>query len=156
MIDSKFKSFYLDYFVSKLQKYDRNINIFLALSSSGGISGWAVWQEYETIWVIIIAGSTIINVIKPYLPFSKYIKELNNISLKMQNLHLDYERLWYKFEKDPLDEDSATEQFFVLKKRGSDYLRLNEDTYVFEDNKVYKKAEEKMELYLKSDYNVQC
>ena len=143
MIDSKFQSLYLDYQVSKYQKHDRRLNIFLALVSSSSIGAWAIWNEYQIIWALIIAIANIVNVVKPYFPFSKYIKELNEVALSMQNLHLDYERLWYKFDNDQVKELDATEMFFDLKTKGITNLRLKDDTLVFEDNKVYKEAESK-------------
>jgi hypothetical protein len=136
MLDSKFQSLYLDYQTSKYQKFDRRINIFLALASSTSIGAWAVWQEFQLVWAIIIAGSNVVNIIKPYFPFSKYIKELNERALSMQNLHLDYERLWYKFDRDQINEENATELFFDLKAKGIANLRLNDDTLVFEDDKI--------------------
>jgi hypothetical protein len=154
MIDSKFQALYLDYAVTKYQKYDRNINIFLALTSSGSIAAWAIWQDYQLIWAIIIAASNVVTIIKPYFPYSKYIKELSEKALKMQNLHLDYERLWYNFEKDQIDEDNATEQFFDLKTRGVEHLRLNDDTLVTEDEKIVTVVEGKMKFYVKNNYNV--
>jgi hypothetical protein len=69
------------------------------LTSSASIGAWAVWQEFQIVWAIIIAASNVLNIIKPYFPYSKYIKELSENALSMQNLHLDYERLWYKFKK---------------------------------------------------------
>jgi predicted membrane protein len=155
MLDSKFQSLYLDYQVSKYQKYDRNINIFLALASSSSIGAWAIWNEYQIIWAIIIAAAYVVNIIKPYFPYSKYIKELNERALSMQNLHLDYERLWYKFDNDQVNEDIATEKFFDLKSKGITNLRLNDDTLVFEDDNIYRVAEVKMKSYVKNNYNVE-
>ena len=154
MLDSKFQSLYLDYQVSKYQKYDRNINIFLALASSSSIGAWAIWNEYQILWAIIIAASNVVNIIKPYFPYSKYIKDLNERALSMQNLHLDYERLWYNFDNDQVLEDLATQKFFDLKSKGVTTLRLNDDTLVFEDEKIYQVAEEKMRSYVKNNYNV--
>ena len=155
MLDSKFQSLYLGYQVSKYQKYDRNINIFLALVSSGSIGAWAIWQELQVLWAGLIALSNVIAIIKPYFPYSKYIKELSERSLKMQNLHLDYERLWYKYDKDQITEDNATEQFFDLKTKGVQYLTLNDDTFVFKDEKINKRAEEEMKNYIKNNYNIE-
>ncbi|GAA5021168.1 hypothetical protein GCM10011506_03270 [Marivirga lumbricoides] len=94
MIDSKFQALYLDYAMTQFQKYDLGINIFLALTSSGSIAAWAIWQELQMVWVIIIVAANVVTIIKPYFPYSKYVKELSEGALKMQNLHLDYERLW--------------------------------------------------------------
>ena len=155
MIDSKFQALYLDYAVTKFQTYDRGINIFLAITSSGSIAAWAIWQEFQMIWAIIIAASNVVTIIKPYFPYSKYIKELNERALKMQNLHLDYERLWYKFEKDQITEDAATEHFFDLKTRGVGHLRFSDDTLVTEDKKIEEAVEGKMKFYVKNNYNVE-
>lgn len=155
MLDSKFQSLYLDYQVSKYQKYDRNINVFLAIASSASIGAWAIWQDLQIIWATIIAASNVINIIKPYFPYSKYITELNEKGLSMLNLHLEYERLWYKFENEQITEQLATDAFFDLKSKGITTLRLNDDTLVFENEGIYKKSEDKLKVYVKSNYNIE-
>lgn len=155
MLDSKFQALYLDFLVTKYQKYDRNINIFLALASSTSIGAWAIWQEFRFIWAIVIAASTVVTVVKPYFPYSKYIKDLNNKALLMQNLHLEWERLWYKYEENQIEESTATDTFFDLKTRGITNLRFNDDILVFEDKKVYTLAEDKIKSYVKNNYNVE-
>ncbi len=155
MLDSKYQALYLDYTVTKFQKYDKFINIFLAFTSSGSIAAWAIWQEFQMIWAMLIAISNVINIIKPYFPFSRYIRELNEMTLKMQNLHLDFERLWYKYEKNQLNEDDATDQFFNLKARGIEHLKFNDETLLIEDEKIIKIVEEKMKSYIKNNYNLE-
>ena len=40
----KFKGFIISLLVQKYQRWDRNLNIFLAIASSTSIAAWAVWK----------------------------------------------------------------------------------------------------------------
>lgn len=46
-------------------------------------------------------------VIKPYFPYYKYVKELNGKSLRVDNLNIEFEKLWDKLQAGKLTEDEA-------------------------------------------------
>ena len=71
LCNTKFKGFVLSILVIRFQKWDRNINIFLAVASSGSIAAWVVWNRFPFVWGAIIASSQVITVIKPYFPYFK-------------------------------------------------------------------------------------
>lgn len=107
----KFKGFLFGLLFSKYQKWDRNINIFLAIASSGSIAAWAIWKDHPILWSSIIVLSQVITTIKPYFPYIKVIKELNSRCYKIDLLNIEYERFWNKIQRGTLTEDTI-EQFY--------------------------------------------
>ena len=91
--DIKYKGYLLGFVINKFQKWDRNVNIFLAIASSTSIAAWAVWKINPMIWGAIIALSQVLTVIKPYFPYFKYVKELNVKSVKVDLLNIEFEKM---------------------------------------------------------------
>jgi hypothetical protein len=150
--DAKFKSYCLNFLVYRYQKWDRNINIFLALASSGSIAAWAIWQVNPIIWGVIIAISQILTVIKPYFPYFKYVKELNDKSTKVDIVNIELEELWYKLQNAKISNDEAGNEYFTIKKKLSDILSFTDDTIINVDKKIERKANERMKVYLRNNY----
>lgn len=153
--NTKFKGYCLELIVEKFQKRDRNINIFLALTSSGSIATWAIWNKYTLVWASIIAVSQIFNVIKPYFPYFKYVKELNSKTYRIETLNIEFERLWYLIQNNKIDEDDYIEKYFDLKKQLAEVLKFNDDTIFNVTDKIEIKANHKMKIFMKNDYNIQ-
>ncbi len=150
----KFKGFYLSFIVEKFQRWDRNINIFLALTSSGSIAAWAIWNQNPMIWATIIALSQVMTVIKPYFPYFKYVKELNAKCYRIENLNVEIEKLWFKITSDKISEEDAAEEYFEIKKQMVEIFNFNDDTIFGETKKIEKKANERMRIFLKNEYQI--
>lgn len=154
LCDTRFKGYCLTFLVGKFQRWDRNINIFLAMASSGSIAAWAIWQVYPKVWGFIIAVSQVLTVLKPYFPYFKYVKELNSKSLSVDQINIEIEKLWYKMQNNKISEVDAVEAYFDIKKRTTEIFNFSDDI-IFKVNKdIEQKANEKMKVFLKSNYNI--
>lgn len=150
----RYKGYCLKFLITKFQKWDRNINIFLAIASSGSIAAWTIWNTTPIIWGTIIAVSQVITVIKPYFPYFKYVKEINSKSLKIEVLNIEFERLWYKIQNDKIKDEEASELYFSYQKEIAEILNFNDDTLFRIDGKIKLKANAKMKIYLKNNYGI--
>lgn len=155
LLDIKFKSLYYDELATKYQIINRRINVFLALTSSASIASWAIWNQLNFLWGLIIAASTVVNVIKPYFPFSKYIGEISRISVQLDNLSWEYEKLWYNYESGKHSEEDCFKLFMELKKRAIDILKFSEETIINENKKIEEKANKLMDIYLRNNFSIQ-
>jgi len=150
----KFKGFIFGLLVMKYQKLDRNVNIFLALASSGSIAAWAVWKDYPFLWSSIIAFSQVIMAIKPFFPYHKVTKELNSRCLKMELLNIEYERLWNKIQRGKLTDDNIEQYYFDFNKTYAEILSFPDDL-VFETSiEIEAKANARMKNFLKTFYGI--
>lgn len=78
MVQIKAWIFYLDVYTEDSYRWDRIINIVVAIASSTSIAAWAIWQKYSFVWSIIIAISQVLTTIKGFLPYST-IKDVSSI-----------------------------------------------------------------------------
>jgi hypothetical protein len=155
LCNMKYKSFLFGLLVHKYQKLDRNVNIFLALASSGSIAAWAVWQNYPILWSSIIALSQVITTIKPYFPYNKIAKELNNRNLKIDILNNEYARFWNKIQRGKLIEDTIEQYYFDFNKTYTEILNFPEDLVFDTSKESEKEANLKMKTFLKSFYGIE-
>lgn len=154
LIDTKFKGYCLSFLVDKFQKWDRNINIFLALASSTSIAAWAIWEVNPMIWAAIIALSQVMTVVKPYFPYFKYVKELNTKSSQVDLLNIEFERLWYKLEHRKITTDEGVEIYFDLRKQMTDVFKFSDDTIFDVKSNIEQKSNERMKVFLKNNYGI--
>jgi hypothetical protein len=155
MQNSKFKEFYIDLLLEKFQKRDRTINIFLVIATSTSISAWAIWQiAYLTwVWAAIVALSQIVLLIKPYLNYTKYAKELNEKHFLLQTLNVEYEKLWLSFKFEKITPETAFEKAFDLKNTLTKGMNFSEDIIISENKEIHAKAKGKVETYLQTYFN---
>ena len=66
--------FYLREYLLRFERWESRLGMYLAVMSCGSIGGWAVWQHLHWLWAILIAGSQVVFVIKPYLPFYRKMR----------------------------------------------------------------------------------
>lgn len=154
--NSKFKEIYFNLLLERYQKRERLVNIFLVVITSSSVSAWAIWklQVLEIIWASLVAFSQILILIKPYLSYTKNIKELHEKSYLLQMLNLEYEKLWLSFKFEKITPENAFEEVFKLKQSLTEKLNFSEDLIMSEDEKLYQKSKEKLGTFLKVNYNV--
>ena len=154
LCDLKFKEYCIGLLISKFQKIDRNINIFLALTSSGSIAAWVIWKEYPIFWGGIIAVSQVISAIKPYFPYNKYVNELNDRYLKVEFINIGLEQLWYKYSRKKIAEEDSNLQYVEIRKEIANALNFSSDTIFEVDKRIEEKANKKMMIFLKNNYGI--
>jgi hypothetical protein len=154
LVDYKFKSFLMSKAINRYQKYDRNMNICLAIASSGSIGAWAIWNLWPLLWGTIIAASEVINVIKPFFPYNKYIKILNSKNNKLDLLNIEYEKLFLDFDKGKISEDEAENSYFDLEKRAVNICNFEDDMDFKIKKEDEKRANKEMKIFLHIKYNI--
>ena len=155
LCNMKFKGFIFGLLVKKYQRLDRNVNIFLALASSGSIAAWAVWKEFPLVWSSIIALSQVIMAIKPFFPYYKITKELNSRCLKTDLLNIEYERFWNKIQRGKMTEDEMEQDYYDYRKTFAELLSFPDDL-VFETSKrIESTANASMKTYLKTFHGIE-
>ena len=152
LVNSKFKCYYISYTIKKYQKRNILINSFLAIVSISSVSAWVVWQTLPWLWALIIASSNILIAIKPFLLLERKIKELNEKLALLENIQIEYERLWYELESGKIDKEIASEKFFGIYEKQIRSIRTSDDILIRIDNKIKKKADSDTDKYIFNNY----
>lgn len=136
MVQIKAWIFYLDVYTEDSYRWDRIINIVLAIASSSSIAVWAIWQKYSFIWSIIIAISQVLTTIKGFLPYSKRLKMLVPFMEDLKFLYNKIEYNWFKVASGDLSEDEINELLYSFKDEFANIenKNLKEETLLEKDN----------------------
>lgn len=148
LLDSKTNEFLSGLIVKKYQKMELYSSIILAIATSSSVGAWTIWQKYPTLWVLIIAISQILFVIKPYMLFSKHVKIFNEKKIHWQNLTILIEKLWNDLNQGYIDERLACETLFELKQKSLSFDNVPDDIIFFKHKKQQNEAELECNIYL--------
>lgn len=113
--------------VKEFRKYDKYFNIFVALTSSGGITSWIVNNDWGIYCGGAIALSQLVNALKPLFTFSKHIHTLNTRCYKQEALFLELDNLWYELKDGSIEKDAARIRLNHLKQRISENEFFDDD-----------------------------
>lgn len=152
MREIRFAIFYLDLYVDRIYKRDRNIKMFCAIASSTGIAAWTVWREYAFLWSLIIAISQVVNAVKGYLPYNIILKNIRYSEKNLKRLYNKIEYNWFQIKLEEFSEEKINEVLYDLKET---YVEIESQCFegeipLYENKKMHKKAEEKTNLYFKN------
>ncbi|OAA91277.1 hypothetical protein [Clostridium ljungdahlii] len=153
MVQIKFEILYFNEYIEQSGKFDICVNTFTAITSSGSIAGWAIWNNLKFIWAILIAMTQVITVIKSYLPYHKRVEFLSKLCFELSGLFINCEHLWYDVSNgsltnneinDKLRDIQIKEDKIKNKYLGSNILPLK--------NKLETKANIKLKEYFNKYY----
>jgi hypothetical protein len=146
---------YLNEYTIISEKWDRAINIFLAITSSSSIAAWAIWQRYQIVWAVIIALSQILMAIKPLLPYKQRLKLLNELNDNMQEISLECEKGWFSVAEDELTEKQIHELNFNFRNKAmTAENHCLKHIVLPKKKKILENAEKEADLYLINNYHV--
>jgi hypothetical protein len=144
---------YLELYMEKSELIDKSINIFLAVTSSSSICGWAIWNKYSFLWAVIIASSQLINAVKQFLPYKTRLKATGGIMRELEELSTFAEMKWFDVAEGNLTEEEINKLQFDIrsKKTKSVQKHLGINTLPKKEN-LFCKAKKSAEIYIKNFY----
>ena len=140
MLDADMNVRYWKYLTQRYVKRDRGFKIFLALTSSGTVAGWSIWNSIPLLWQILSGLSAIIAIISPILNYQKMIESISDLSGKWWELKTEYETFWRKAQK-AIDEKFEAEYCNVKIKENE---LTKKETQLPQDMKLLKKCQKEV------------
>ncbi|SCW53736.1 hypothetical protein [Mucilaginibacter sp. NFR10] len=151
----KHNSIVLNLLVEKYQNYNRRINLLIVLASSSSVGAWAVWKQFPIVWSSIIIASQIATVIKPYFPYTKYIREFNSKCSKVDIIVTELEFLFAKKgSADEKEMKTIERDYMNLKREINKTLNFSDDLLFKTSKKMEVLADKKLASYLKINYDI--
>jgi hypothetical protein len=153
--NAKFKEFYVELLLEKYQKLERGINIFLVIITSSSVSAWAIFkiEWLQWVWAGLVCVSQIVILIRPYLNYSKYIKELNEKYYRLQAINLTYLQFWNNIKYEKVTPEEANKKQYELLLSLSEALKFSDGLIMPEKKEFCEEAKGKVESYLKLSMN---
>ncbi len=105
MTQSREHVFYVSEHIAMADKWNRRVNMFMAIASSSSIGAWVVWQKLSWIWASVIAGSHVVGAIRDHLPFQRRLSVLHPLRNELERLSIEVEKAWYSVANGELTEE---------------------------------------------------
>lgn len=143
LFEAKYLACYYFIYSRLLNMISWTISIFLAVTTCGAIATWQIWESYPKIWIIIIGISQLVILLKPLIPEIHSSTDYKNISVKLEYLYLDYEKLLFDYDQNVLNHTEISDEFFKLRQKD---LRIATEfktapNFKFIQNKAYENCE---------------
>lgn len=103
---------YFSRYAAHCEKWDNRINWFVAIVSSGSVSIWAIWQDMDVLWAILVGASQVLNLSKQYLPYHVNGAKLKKVSHEFEAIYLKAERDWFNVSTGRLTDTEINELLF--------------------------------------------
>ncbi len=144
---------YIELYHEKAVNWERGLNIFLAVASSGSIAGWLVWEKASILWAVIIGASQIVNVIKEFLPFKARVASLPALNYELDQLANSAEKNWERVGSGELTEKEINNLWHEIKSKKTEYVhQLLAGGSLPEKKELLKTAEKYTEVYFNHFY----
>jgi len=144
---------YLEIYLEKTEWCDKGVNVFLAVTSSSSICGWAIWNKFGFIWGLIIATSQLLNAIKIFLPYRNRLKALPKILQEFEELLVLYEMKWFDVAEGKLTKKEINELQFDIRKRKTQSMRKHLGTSTLPPkDKYFIEAKELANIHIRNFY----
>lgn len=145
-------AYYVELLLASSEKIDKRIKIFLAIASSSGIAGWAVWQSAEIVWASIIALSQVLTAIIPFLPYRSRIKQYSAVVTELEELLINAELRWHEYSSGDVSDSDINRARFEIRKQKNKILRKHIPTTVSTNARLMAKAEESAAQHIANYY----
>ncbi|MFA9380099.1 MAG: hypothetical protein ACERKO_03460 [Acetanaerobacterium sp.] len=145
--------FYLDIYADKSYKWEKRLNIWLAISSSSSIAAWAIWNEYGLIWAILIAVAQVITAIKPQLPFNKRLELIKPFLTDLQLLFNKVDYNWHKVSQGELNEGEINDLLFDFRNSYTEMETKNlKSSELITNKEIIRIADKRTDEFFRANY----
>lgn len=150
----KAHTYYMELYFERTDSLDRYLSMFLAVTSSSSICGWAVWSQFAKIWGAIIAASQLLSAINKFLPYKARLKALMGATREFQALFIAMEQRWFEVANGKLTEDEIHALFIEFKKKKQIIMdKYFASTPLPQKQKLHNQAEELARKYFVTFYS---
>jgi hypothetical protein len=115
MLNSDFNERYWRAVTHKYAKYDLHLKIFLAVTASGTVAGWSIWQDHQSIWKFLSACAALASIASPLLSYGKKMEVAASHAGTWADLRVRYADLWDTYASKG-ETDFVSKEYTRLKK----------------------------------------
>jgi len=115
MLDADMHVRYWRYLAQRYRSHDKVAKIFLAITASSTVAGWAIWTQHPTAWQILSGLSAVIAVALPIMKWSEEMQVTAVLYGEWNQLRTSYEQLWGKLDR--MDQSEAEKALEGLETR---------------------------------------
>ena len=94
---------------------EKVLKIFLGVTSSGTVAGWAIWKNLPLLWQVLSGISAVVAIALPILDYTGAVERASDLRMGWWKLTQEYKRIWARI--DGSTDASVEEQIKPLKEK---------------------------------------
>ncbi len=155
LVDLKVYSIYIGYYQEQCEGIDKWSNIFVALCTSGAVSGWMIWEKAQLLWAFIMAIFNILNAIKVFLPYKKRMAGLASLSNELNKLIISVESDWYGIKEGNISDSETHDRWIKIKSQiNTAVTKAFPNSSLPKDEYLFAISEKEAAIYLTNYYSI--
>jgi hypothetical protein len=128
MLTAEYNARYWDYLYKRYYRRQKRAEIFLAATSSASVAAWGIWSSITILWKLLSGLSTLVAVTLPILNMKKQITDLGDLQSRWQQIHAEYELLWFDIEHtSAIGKSQVIADFKELKRKEAEIAKIPSD-----------------------------
>lgn len=148
MVQIKAWQFYLEAYTERAYRWDRGINVFVAVVSSTSIAGWAIWNQFSYVWGVLIAVMQVLTAIKSFLPFGQRLQTLPALQGAIASVYNKIEYNWYQVYSGTAADETINQMIYEFRSQLSEIESSHmKDLILPERSDIKKNADKRAETY---------
>lgn len=160
LVQLRIHIYYLLRYQIAQEKYERRVNMFLAVASNGSIATWAIWNwekwSLDWVWPLIIALSQLVNAVRPYFPYQQRMRAISAMTRELEELALYAEHKWYAVSEGQLTDEQIHEEVIGLRRRKVKAEQTHFGSSPLPHNNAFlEEAENQARTYFRTNYRVE-
>lgn len=142
--------------IPELERNERWLKMFSAVTSSVSIGAWVIWKEWAIIWGGVIAISQVVAAIHPHLPYKERLKAYSSVLREFEAIFIDAEHKWPSIADGSISSKEINKERSQLQKKMFLALEKHMPNSIFPPNKkVADWARSEAEKYFACYYPVE-
>ena len=127
MLTAEYNALYWDYLYKRYYLRQKRAEIFLAITSSSSVAAWGIWSNITILWQLLSGLATLAAVALPILNMKKQIADLGDLQSRWQQIHTEYEFLWFDIEHSLLDKNQAIGELKKIMRTEAEIDKITSD-----------------------------
>jgi hypothetical protein len=141
MLDGEMNDRYWRYRASIYAGREKTVKIFLALTSSATVAGWALWHGAPILWQALSGSSAVIAIVLPFLDFTGQVERASDLRERWWMLTAEYGHLWAEIDSDSAA--SISQRIQTLKLKEKDAVKI-EAKYFKRDETLIERCQDEV------------
>ncbi len=114
MLTAELNYRYWSELASRYVRRDRNVKVFLAVTTSSTVASWTLWRGVPELWQVLSGVSALLAVVLPLLSWQEKIKRLTSLRVEWFRTMKEYEALYLHIETGSTGGEEARRRYIAI------------------------------------------
>jgi hypothetical protein len=105
----RFSLFYYQEHLRRNIDWNKATKIITAILTASSVAGWKIWEQFSTLWTVIISVSQVVLILNEFLPFETRVSDISKLVDALSYIFGKMENRWFDVQKGKLTDDQIND-----------------------------------------------